>query len=139
MENPWTCLRNSKKSKIFTGKNRRFLPVKIKKYHIYLADLNPQYRTEPGKKRPVVVVQTDLMNNIHPSTIICPITTNVNNDANILRVHLFKEETKLKADSDILVDQIRAIDNKRFIKEISCLTRKHQEELAKNIGILILE
>lgn len=44
---------------------------------MYVADLSPRFGTEPGKARPVVVVQTDALNRIHPSTIICPLTTRV--------------------------------------------------------------
>ncbi|MFW5835606.1 MAG: type II toxin-antitoxin system PemK/MazF family toxin [bacterium] len=65
----------------------------IKQFEIWIADLNPQIKPEPGKTRPVLVIQTNLLNKIpHPSTIVCPITTNVKKDANILRVHL-KEGT----------------------------------------------
>jgi mRNA interferase MazF len=113
--------------------------MKICKYHIYIADLNPRFGTEPGKTRPVVVLQTDLLNNEHPSTIICPVTTNIVSDASILRVHLPGSESGLKKDSDILVDQIRAIDNRRFVKEIGMLSPKRQEQLARNIGILRIE
>jgi mRNA interferase MazF len=113
--------------------------MNIKKFHIYLLDLNPKFGTEPGKVRPVVVVQTDLLNDTHPSTIVCPITTKVIKRSSILRVHLSKKETKLKQDSDILVDQIRAIDNKRFIKRIGELNRRHKQILLENLKVLILE
>jgi mRNA interferase MazF len=86
-----------------------------------------------------VVVQTDLLNGIHPSTVICPITTNVIKESSILRVHLLRKDTKLKKDSDILVDQIRAIDNRRFIKYIGELKREHKIALMENLRILILE
>ena len=82
--------------------------MKIKQYYIWLADLNPGKGTEPGKTRPVVVIQTDLLNEFHPSTLICPITSNVNKDIRLLRVHLKKGQ--LDKPSDILIDQIRAID-----------------------------
>ena len=113
--------------------------MKICKHHIYVADLNPRFGTEPGKTRPVVVLQTDLLNNEHPSTIVCPITTNVVPEASILRVHLSASEAGLRKDSDILVDQIRAIDNRRFVKEVGVLSLRHQEALARNIGILLIE
>ena len=113
--------------------------MKLEKFNVYLADLNPKVGTEPGKIRPVVVVQSDLLNNVHPSTIICPITSHVSKDANILRVHIQKKEAGLKEDSDILVDQIRAIDNRRFIKCVGRLSFKHQEKLLENLKILILE
>jgi mRNA interferase MazF len=53
----------------------------------------------------------------HPSTIVCPITTNIQNDSDILRVHLKKGIANLFKDCDIMIDQIRAIDNKRLIKK----------------------
>jgi len=113
--------------------------MNIKKFHIYLADLNPKYGVEPGKVRPVVVIQTDLLNTIHPSTIVCPVTTHVIKKSSILRVHLFKKETNLKKDSDIIVDQVRAIDNKRFIKHIGELNNKHKQILLENLKILLFE
>ena len=45
--------------------------MKIKQYEIWIADLNPRYDTEAGKTRPVVIVQTNLLNDLHPSTLIC--------------------------------------------------------------------
>jgi len=113
--------------------------MKIHKFHLYLADLNPKFGSEPGKIRPVVVIQTDSLNEVHPSTIICPITTMVIKKSSILRVHLSKRETNLRKDSDILVDQIRAIDNRRFLKHIGKLNRSHKEALLQNLTILLLE
>ena len=89
--------------------------MEIKKWHVYLADLNPRRGTEPGKVRPVVVVQTDLLNGLHPSTVVCPLTTKVQPRARFLRVHLIIGEAGLKEQSVIMVDQIRAIDNRRFL------------------------
>ena len=109
--------------------------MKINQFDIWLADLNPSQGTEPGKTRPVVVIQTDLLNDTHPSTIICPITTNVQKDIEILRVHLKKSQ--LDKLSDILVDQIRAIDNKRFITKLGKLTNDQKVKLKNNIKIVL--
>lgn len=68
---------------------------RFRKWQAYLADLNPRMGTEPGKIRPVVVVQTDLLNVVHPSTVICPLTTNVHPEARFLRVHLAPGEAGL--------------------------------------------
>jgi len=113
--------------------------MKIKKFHVYLADLNPRFGTEPGKVRPVVVVQTDMLNHIHPSTVILPISTNVIPDSSILRVHLSQKETNLEKDSDIIVDQIRAVDNKRFIKHIGELSEGQKQKIIENLKIILLE
>jgi mRNA interferase MazF len=109
--------------------------MKIKQYEIWLADLNPSRGTEPGKKRPVVIVQTDLLNEIHLSNLICPITTNVKKEIELLRVHLRKGQ--LENLSDILVDQIRAIDNKRLIKKLGQLTKEQKNTLKSNLRIVL--
>ena len=107
----------------------------IKQFDIWLADLNPSRGTEPGKTRPVVIIQTDLLNEFHPSTIICPITSKVKLDIILLRVHLKKGQ--LDKPSDILVDQIRAIDNERLIKKIGKLTKDQIHKLKSNLQIVL--
>jgi mRNA interferase MazF len=109
----------------------------IRKWNVYLADLNPSFGTEPGKTRPVVVVQTDLLNNHHPSTIICPLTTKIHPQSEILRVHLRKGEAGLTEKSDIMVDQVRAIDNRRFIRRLGVIGRLSQKKLTENIQIIL--
>lgn len=109
--------------------------MKIKQYDIWLADLNPSRGTEPGKTRPVVIVQTDLLNETHLSTLICPITTNVKKEIEILRVHLKKGQ--LDKLSDILVDQVRAIDNNRLIKKLGQLTKEQRNNLKENLRIVL--
>lgn len=110
--------------------------MKIKQYEIWIADLNPRFGTETGKTRPVVIIQTDLLNKFHPSTIICPITTNVKLDANILRVHLSRGSAKLKEDCDIMIDQVRTIDNKRFLKKIGELSQEKIDLIKTNLSIV---
>ena len=109
--------------------------MKINQYDIWLADLNPSRGTEPGKTRPVVVLQTDLLNETHLSTIICPISTNVLPDVDILRVHLNRNQ--LDKMSDILVDQIRAIDNKRLLQKLGELTKDQRLKLKENLRIVL--
>lgn len=107
--------------------------MKINQYDIWLANLNPSKGVEPGKTRPVVVVQTNLLNEIHPSTIICPITSKVKKEAKILRVLLHQ----LDKESDILVDQIRAIDNKRLLKKLGRLDKEQIQQLKRNLNIIL--
>ena len=109
--------------------------MKIKQFDIWLADLNPSRGTEPGKTRPVVIIQTDLLNDQHLSTIICPITTNIQPEIELLRVHLRKSQ--LDNASDILVDQIRAIDNKRLLQKLGRLTAVQINTLKHNIQIVL--
>lgn len=112
--------------------------MQIKQFEIWIADLNPQIGTEPGKTRPVLVVQTNLLNKIpHPSTLICPITTKIETESEILRVHIKKGMANLYVDSDILIDQIRAIDNKRLVKKVGDLPVELIDTVKENILIIL--
>ncbi len=111
--------------------------MKIKQFEVWIADLNPRFGTETGKTRPVVIIQTDLLNKFHPSTIICPITTNVKPGSDILRVHLSKGMAKMKEDCDIMIDQIRTIDNKRLIKRIGELPQDQIDLIKANLLIIL--
>jgi len=112
-------------------------PNQIKQFDVWIADLNPPNGTEPGKIRPVVVVQTDLLNGFHPSTLICPVTTNIFTRAEILRVNMSKNEAGLNKRSAILVDQLRAIDNKRLVKRLGRLNKSSRERLIDNLKVIM--
>jgi mRNA interferase MazF len=112
--------------------------MNAKQFEIWIADLNPRIGTEPGKTRPVLIVQTDLLNKIsHPSTLICPITTRVSKESDILRVHLDKTVANLKEDCDIMIDQLRAIDNKRLVRKIGRLPEVLTDKVKENIRIVL--
>lgn len=109
----------------------------IHQFEIWIADLNPKFGTEPGKIRPLLVVQTDLLNRIHPSTIICPITTNIQKKSDILRVHLKKGVGNVKDDCDIMIDQIRSIDNKRLISKVGKIPQEKINTVKENLKIVL--
>ena len=99
----------------------------FKKGEIYLAKLNPKKGSEVGKIRPVLIYQTNLLNDCqHPTTIILPISTILIDDTYPLRYRINKRDN-LEKDSDILCDQIRALDNTRIIPNL--LTQLHYKEI----------
>lgn len=106
-------------------------PMKIKRWGVYLVNLNPRVGTKPGKLRPCVVVQDDHLNDIgHPSTVVLPITSkNVTHEHYPLRIFLPQGEGGLSADSTVLVDQMLAWDNRRFRKQLGELSLEKQLKL----------
>jgi mRNA interferase MazF len=109
--------------------------MQARQYEIWIADLNPGIGTEAGKIRPVVVVQTDLLNKHHPSTLVCPVTTNVQPGAEILRVHLTRN-AGLEQDCDVMMDQLRAIDNKRLVRKIGKLSIENIDKIKSNLSVI---
>jgi len=94
----------------------------IRRGEVWAIDFEPQtHRQEPGKQeRPALVIQTDALNKAgHPTTIVVPGTSQVDDalppgDHFPLRVRIQKT-ADLKHDTDLLIDQIRAISNARFM------------------------
>lgn len=112
--------------------------MQINQFEIWIADLNPQIGTEAGKTRPVLVVQTNLLNKVkHPSTLVCPITTNIQSDAEILRIHLKKGTANLHESCDVMIDQLRAIDNKRLLRKVGNLPSELIPIIKDNIAIIL--
>jgi len=64
------------------------------------------------------------------------LTTHIVNDVNILRVSLRKGIANLHQDCEIMIDQIRAIDNKRLIRKIGALPPHLTKKVKENIIII---
>jgi mRNA interferase MazF len=108
----------------------------LRRGEIWLADLNPPKGTEPGKIRPVLIMQSQaLLNAGHPSTLIVPLTTKLVEDAEPLRIRI-PAAGRLPRPSDLLMDQMRAIDNGRLVK--GPLLRLSNAQM-KQIGNAFLE
>jgi mRNA interferase MazF len=94
--------------------SRRSSTPRIERGQIWLANLDPRQGTEPGKVRPVLVVQAQaLLDAHHPSTLIVPLTTHLVAGAEPLRIRV-RPLGRLRKESDLLMDQLRAIDNRRL-------------------------
>jgi mRNA interferase MazF len=112
------------------------LSLQIEHGVLYAADLSPRQGTEAGKVRPVLVVQTDLLNATgHPSTWVLPCTTHLVGD-NLLRVALPKGIAGNTADCEIMIDQSQAIDNTRLKRQLGVLPRRILAEVKEKLRIL---
>ena len=105
---------------------------------IYLAKLYPSKGAEPGKTRPILVLQDNALNKIgHETVIVLPLTTNLIDDAFPLRMRISKRDF-LQQESDILCDQIRAIDTKRIIRDKLAAINKNELLAIEQMVQLIL-
>jgi mRNA interferase MazF len=103
--------------------------VNIRHGTVYLADLSPRFGTEPGKVRPVVVVQSDLLNETgHPSTWVLPCTTRLTGE-NLLRVYMPKKMAGSSEDCEVMIDQGRSIDNRRFRRKLKAVPAEILREI----------
>jgi len=110
----------------------------FKKGDIYLARLNPKKGNEVGKIRPVLIFQTNMLNDIeHPTTLVIPLSTHLIEDTYPLRYRVTKRES-LEQESDILCDELRAIDNQRiFSDKLGALSFQELLEVNEQIKIIL--
>ena len=104
--------------------------MKLKRYGIYLANLDPVVGAEISKTRPVVIVSDDTMNQYLKTVVTCPLTSSIHSDwlSRIKIVVKGKER-------EIAVDQIRTISKKRLFRKIGELDVKE----ALTLRLLISE
>ena len=107
----------------------------MRKFEIWLANLNPQRGTEFGKVRPVLILQNSDLAETHPSTLICPFSSSDWRD-NRFRVKYNKGETGLRKNSYLVLDQIRALDNKKFIEKLGEMPQNQRPQIDQTIKIL---
>ena len=95
----------------------------INQYDVVLVNLEPSIGSEIKKTRPCVVVSPKEMN-IHLKTVvIAPITSTLKNYPTRVPISFNEKEGR------IAIDQIRTIDKRRIIKQLSTISGKIEKEL----------
>ena len=105
---------------------------------IYLAKLYPSKGHEVGKTRPVLVLQNNVLTQDgHTTVIILPLTTQLIDNTYPLRFRVKNREMLIK-ESDLLCDQIRAIDIHRIEpRKIATLERDELEEIQEQVKAIL--
>ncbi|MDC0980196.1 type II toxin-antitoxin system PemK/MazF family toxin [Bdellovibrionales bacterium] len=99
--------------------------MEYKKGDVFLARLSPIKGNEPGKDRPVIVIQNDILNKTgYPTCVVVPCSSVEMPETSIRPV--IKEDCFNKK-TFALLDQIRAVDvSKRFLKKIGQLSEANK-------------
>ncbi len=100
----------------------------IKRYEIYLADLNPTIGSEIKKVRPVVVISHDAMNKYLETVVVCPLTSKLHP-----RWRSRIQTACANKKAEIAVDQIRTISKQRLQRKIDQLNPDKAAQLRKLI------
>ncbi|GAB2972944.1 type II toxin-antitoxin system PemK/MazF family toxin [Mucilaginibacter puniceus] len=111
----------------------------VKQYEIWTANLEPAIGSEPGKVRPIVILQSDILHLAkHTSTIVCSISSQHKEGFSLIRLPVPPSTINgLKKQSYILCDQIRAIDMTRLQERIGRLDEETIERLLVSIKAIL--
>ena len=111
----------------------------IKRGELYYADLSPNYCSEQGGVRPVLVVQNDIGNKYSPTIIAAAITSKLDKARLPTHIELSATDYGLTKDSVILLEQIRTIDKRRLKERIGelplSIMRRVNDGLKISLGV----
>ena len=118
--------------------------MKIERWSVWLANLDPVIGSEQGKTRPVIVVSQTTLNQTLPVVNVLPITSRKPNRRIYPNETLLSSQmANLSNESIVLCYQIRTLDKQRLIKIIGnlddpVLQEEITEALCFQLEILLL-
>ena len=107
----------------------------VKRGDIWLVNLDPTIGHEINKSRPAVIIQNDIGNKYSPVTIIALITSHNTERIYPIEVLLSSGNTGIEKTSKVLLNQIRAVDQRRLIKRIGTVNEEIIEKIDEAIRI----
>lgn len=110
----------------------------ISQGEIWWADIPPPARSEPGFRRPVVVVQSDALNRSRIATVVCvPLTSNLKWADAPGNVLLAAGWISLPRDSVANVSQIIALDRTFLTERVGKLSSAKVALLLSGIDVVL--
>lgn len=101
---------------------------------IYLVDLDPTKGHEQSGKRPVLVLQNNVLNKNLSTIVIAPLTSNLKLKGTLTSYFLSSEICGLQKDSVILLFQVRTIDKSRLEKYVGTLSETDFNDVKKQLS-----
>ena len=98
----------------------------VNRFDVFLVNLDPTIGVKIKKTRPCIVISPDELNAHIGTVIVAPMTT-------VFRENYpFRVQCKFQnKEGQIVLDQIRAVDKKRLIKNLGSIGEEDQEEILK--------
>ena len=95
----------------------------VKRFDVYLINLDPMIGREIRKVRPCLIVSPDEMNRFIKTVIVAPMTTKGTDYPSRVSVKLKNKR------GQIVLDQIRTVDRSRLVRRLGKIDRQIQSEV----------
>jgi mRNA interferase MazF len=92
--------------------------MEVKRFDVYLINLDPTVGHEIKKTRPCLIISPDEMNRFISTVIVAPMTTKGRNYPTRISC-TFKGKK-----GQVILDQIRTVDKKRLVKKIGAISKQ---------------
>jgi mRNA interferase MazF len=105
----------------------------VKRFDVYLVNLDPAVGSEIKKTRPCLVISPDEMNRWIRTVIVAPMTT---------KGQLYPTRVPCKfqeKDGQVVLDQIRTVDKSRLVQKLGRIDKDTQREVLVTIAEMFAE
>ena len=106
--------------------------MELNRGDIVIVNLYPKKGDEVGKIRPALIISGDDENAILDTVILMPLSTDRIDNMTPYRMRIVAREG-LKEDSDILINQIRALSKARIKEKIAKITLAEYDAIIQNL------
>ena len=114
------------------------MPQKMIRGELWWTDLGMPLGSEPGFRRPVLVIQEDAFNKSRIQTVIvASLTTNLNLAEAPGNVYLSKEISGLTKDGVVNLSQISTIDKQRLYNQIGILPSELMSRVDSGLRLIL--
>ena len=107
--------------------------VIVKRFDVFLVQLNPTIGREIQKVRPCVVISPDEMNRSVGTMIVAPMTSRGADYPSRVTCNF---EDKV---GQIILDQIRCVDKTRLVKKLGRISQEERESVLKILAEMFAE
>ncbi len=104
---------------------------------VWMASLDPIRGSEQAGTRPILILQTDPLNNFLRTVVAVPLTTNLKWGQYAFCVFVTAPEGGLTSDSKALCHQVRVTDKSRFIRLLGQVSDATFRKVAQAVGVTL--
>lgn len=105
----------------------------VKRFDVFLVNLDPTIGSEIQKARPCVVISPDEMNRHIATVIVAPMTTKGQPYPTRVACHFQGK------DGQIVLDQIRTVDKTRLVKRLGQISSDEQKAVLDTLAEIFAE
>ena len=100
----------------------------VKRFEVYLVNLDPTIGSEIQKTRPCLVISPDEMNRFIRTVIVAPMTTRGTSYPTRVACKFQGKQ------GQVVLDQIRTVDKARLVKRLGKIDKQTQAEVLSVLG-----
>lgn len=110
----------------------------MRRGEIWWAALEPPFGSEPGSRRPVLILQINTFNDSPIGTVVVvPLTSNLSRARAPGNVRCSKRQTGLSKSSVVNVSQVATFDKRRLVERVGALDRRALSLVEEGVRLVL--